>query len=70
MATVFERFSALGNARAVLRHLAGSNLAFPRLVQAGPEMGRIAWVRPTYGMIHRMLVNPTYAGAFVYGRCR
>ncbi|HEX2416556.1 MAG TPA: recombinase family protein, partial [Micromonosporaceae bacterium] len=70
VATVFERFSALGNARAVLRHLAGSNLAFPRLVQAGPEMGRIAWVRPTYGMIHRMLVNPTYAGAFVYGRCR
>ena len=70
VATVFERFSALGNARAVLRHLARSNLAFPRLVQAGPEIGRIAWVRPTYGMIHRMLINPTYAGAFVYGRCR
>src|SRR5690242_14992762 len=70
VAAVFERFAALGNARAVLRHFAGNGLAFPRLVQAGPEMGRIVWVRPRYGMIHRMLVNPAYAGAFVYGRCR
>ena len=70
VAAVFERFSALGNARAVLRHFAGNGLAFPRLAQAGPEAGRIAWVRPRYGMVHRMLANPAYAGAFVYGRCR
>ena len=70
VAAVFERFAALGNARAVLRHFAGNGLAFPRLAQAGPEAGRIAWVRPRYGMIHRMLANPAYAGAFVYGRCR
>ena len=70
VATVFERFSTLGNARAVLRHFAEHDLAFPRLVQSGPAMGRIAWARPSYGMIHRMLVNPAYAGAFVYGRCR
>src|SRR3954470_15648584 len=70
VAAVSERFAALGTARAVLRHFAGNGLAFPRLAQAGPEAGRIAWVRPRYGMIHRMLANPAYAGAFVYGRCR
>src|SRR3954471_302346 len=43
-----ERVGPLGDARAVLRHFAGNSLAFPRLAQAGPEAGRIAWVRPTY----------------------
>jgi DNA invertase Pin-like site-specific DNA recombinase len=68
--TVFERFAALGNARAVLRHFVENGLVFPRLVQAGPEMGRIAWERPVYRMIHRVLTNPAYGGTFVYGRCR
>jgi DNA invertase Pin-like site-specific DNA recombinase len=67
---VFERFAVLGNARAVLRHLAEHGLKLPRVLQAGPEKGQAVWVRPAYGMIHRMLNNPAYAGAFVYGRRR
>ncbi len=70
VAMVFERFAALGNARAVLRHLAEHGLKMPRVLQAGPEMGQAVWVRPAYGMIHRILNNPAYAGAFVYGRRR
>jgi DNA invertase Pin-like site-specific DNA recombinase len=70
VAMVFERFAALGNARAVQRHFVDNGLKFPRIVQAGPEMGQSVWARPAYGMIHRMLSNPAYAGAFVYGRCR
>ena len=70
VAMVFERFAALGNARAVLRHFVGNGLKFPRIVQAGPEMGQSAWVRPAYGMVNRMLNSPVYAGAFVYGRSR
>lgn len=68
--TVFERFAALGNARAVLRHFVGNSLLMPRLVQAGPDIGRIVWEQPVYRMFHRMLVNPAYAGTFVYGRVR
>jgi hypothetical protein len=68
--TVFERFAALGNARAVLRHFVDNGLLMPRMVQAGPDMGRIVWERPIYRMFHRMLVNPAYAGTFVYGRVR
>jgi len=70
IAAVFERFAALGNARAVLRHFVANGLMVPRLVQAGPDMGRIVWERPVYRMFHRMLANPAYAGTFVYGRCR
>ncbi len=70
VAMVFERFAALGNARAVLRHFADNGLGFPRIVQAGPEMGQCVWARPAYGMVNRMLNNPAYARAFVYGRCR
>jgi IS66 C-terminal element/Recombinase len=54
----------------VLRHFVDNGLLVPRLVQAGPDMGRIVWERPVYRMFHRMLVNPAYAGTFVYGRCR
>src|SRR3954454_5015304 len=43
ISTVFERFAALGNARAVLRHFVDNGLLVPRMVQAGPDMGRIAW---------------------------
>src|SRR4051812_1435182 len=38
IATVFERFAALGTARAVLRHFVDAGLTFPRLVQAGPDI--------------------------------
>ena len=70
VAMVFERFAASGNARAVLRHFVGNGLRLPRILQAGPEKGQVLWSRPAYGMIHRMLNNPAYAGAFVYGRVR
>src|SRR3954463_10170205 len=44
VAAVFERFAALGNARAVLRHFAEHALKMPRLLQQGAEAGRIVWV--------------------------
>lgn len=68
--TLFERFATLRNARAVQRHFLDHGLKLPRLVQSGPEAGHIHWVRPSYQIVHRILVNPAYAGAFVYGRCR
>ena len=52
--TVFERFAALGPARAVLRHFIEHGLALPRLVQAGPDSGRIVWEQPVYRMFKRL----------------
>lgn len=70
VSTVFERFSVLRNARAVQRHFLDHGLKLPRLIQSGPETGQIVWVRPSYQMIQRILVNPAYAGTFVYGRTK
>src|SRR3954470_6218114 len=70
VATVFERFAVLRNARAVQRHFLENGLTLPRLVQHGPQAGQIVWARPAYQMIQKMLTNPAYAGAFVYGRVK
>ena len=42
--------------------------AFPDPGRAEPA--RSAGARPTYTAIHRILVNPVYAGAYAYGRTR
>lgn len=70
MEIVFDRFATLGNARGVLRHFVENGLRLPRILQTGPEKSQTVWARPAYGMIHRILNNPAYAGAFVYGRVR
>jgi DNA invertase Pin-like site-specific DNA recombinase len=70
VATVFERFAVLRNARAVQRHFLENGLTLPRLVRHGPQAGQIVWARPAYQMIQKMLTNPAYAGAFVYGRVK
>jgi hypothetical protein len=31
---------------------------------------RVRWSRASYGAVHKLLTNPFYAGAFVYGRSR
>lgn len=65
---VFERFSALRNARAAQRELNAQRLRMPRLIQTGADAGKLVWVQPTYQMIQQVLTSPVYAGVFVYGR--
>ena len=31
---------------------------------------RVRWVHASYGAVHKLLTNPVYAGAFVFGRSR
>src|SRR3954467_3844388 len=47
-----------------------NGLTWPRLVRHGPQAGQIVWARPAYQMIQKMLTNPAYAGASVYGRVK
>lgn len=65
---LFEQFAVLKSARAVQRYFYQHQLQMPRLIQQGPEYGRLVWVTPTYQMIQQVLTNPVYAGVFVYGR--
>ena len=56
IATVFERFGVLRNARAVQRHFLTNGLKLPRLIQSGPEAGQIVWMRPSYQPVDEVVI--------------
>src|SRR5215211_4056655 len=57
----------LGLARQVVFGLVAEGQQLPRRTVG---QRRIRWARPSYGAVHDFLTNPTYAGAFVFGRHR
>lgn len=65
--TVFDRFREMGSARQVWLHFRTHSLTFPLKSHA---LAEIRWVTPTYTKIHEVLKNPSYAGAYVYGKTR
>ena len=65
--SVFERFAEAGSVRQVWLWFLAQDLSFPLQSNRWPE---IQWVRPTYTAIHSVLTNPTYAGAYAYGKTR
>jgi DNA invertase Pin-like site-specific DNA recombinase len=65
---VFKRFAELRVARRVLLHLQREKLTVPTKVWGGPRHGTIRWKVPTLSDIMRLLHNPIYAGAYVYGQ--
>jgi DNA invertase Pin-like site-specific DNA recombinase len=64
VATVFRRFFELCSVRQVVLSLREEGLLLPR--RRG--QGQIEWVAATYSAVHDMLTNPTYAGAYAFGR--
>ncbi len=63
---VFARFAEFGSIRQVWRWFDREKLDLP--VRMSGE--QVRWAPPSYGMIHRVLTSPVYAGAYVYGRTR
>ena len=63
---VFARFDEFGSARRVWRWFEREKLDFPIRVPGA----QIRWGAPSYGMIHRVLTSPVYAGAYAYGKTR
>ena len=57
----------VGSARQVVAELVGEGQQLPRRT-VGER--RMRWARASYGAVHDFLTNPTYAGAFVFGRTR
>ena len=62
---VFERFRLDGSAYAVVRYFATHRLTIPR---RDVVTGERRWAAPQYNTVLRMLHNPMYAGAYVFGR--
>jgi DNA invertase Pin-like site-specific DNA recombinase len=68
VADVFASFEAKGSAYAVVAAFAGRR--FPTRAYGGVWAGDIRWDRLMYGRVLQLLGNPSYAGAYVFGRFR
>jgi hypothetical protein len=66
VADVFARFEAKGSAYAVVEAFAERR--FPTRAYGGVWAGEIRWGRLTHGRVLQLLANPSYAGAYVFGR--
>jgi DNA invertase Pin-like site-specific DNA recombinase len=62
---VFQRFNALGVIHQTYLSLIEDDVRIP--VRESQGQG-LAWKLPSSGQVSRMLTNPVYAGAYVYGR--
>jgi DNA invertase Pin-like site-specific DNA recombinase len=65
---VFRLFARFKVARKVLLQLNRENLQVPAKIWGGPRHGQVAWKKPGLFDVIRLLHNPTYAGAYVYGQ--
>ena len=68
--TLFETFHRTGSASATVKSFRQQGLLFPRHIYFGAGRGDLVWGRLEHSHALRILHNPRYAGAFVYGRSR
>lgn len=64
---MFTKFAEMQTLRQVHLWLRQERITFPA-VGHGPEGRHVEWKLPVYNTIHHILTNPTYAGAYVFGR--
>ena len=67
---VFARFRELQSAKAVMRDLQRHGLLLPVRPIRGPAPHAVVWVAPDGFRVLQILQNPSYAGAYVWGRRR
>lgn len=65
---VFRLFTQHKVARRVLLQLIQEKLKVPAKIWGGPRHGEVKWKDPEFSDIIRILHNPVYAGAYVYGQ--
>ena len=67
---LFDTFHRTGSACAVVKAFRQQALLFPRRLKKGPHKGELLWAEMEHSQVLRVLHNPRYAGAFIYGRTR
>jgi DNA invertase Pin-like site-specific DNA recombinase len=65
---LFETFRRTGSALATVKAFRQQGLLFPRRLRAGPHQGELVWMELVHSHVLRVLHNPRYAGAYVFGR--
>lgn len=67
---IFQTFQASGSAYGVVQFFAQNSLRFPKRAYGGTWAGKLIWGTLTHSRVLGILYNPSYAGAYVYGRYR
>jgi len=65
---LFDTFRRTGSATATVKAFHNQGLTFPRRVAGGAQRGELVWGALGHCQTLRILHNPRYAGAFVFGR--
>jgi DNA invertase Pin-like site-specific DNA recombinase len=65
---LFDTFRRTGSAMATVKQFHNQGLTFPRRVVGGPQSGELVWGALGHCQVLRILHNPRYAGAYVFGR--
>jgi DNA invertase Pin-like site-specific DNA recombinase len=67
IAQVFTKFRECRSVRQTLLWFVQEDIDFPAM-EYGRFGKQLIWKRPVYNTVYHVLTNPTYAGAYVYGR--
>ena len=67
---IFDQFDACGTLYGVLRYLVRNKIELPVRARHGANKGELEWNRPNIATLHHLLHNPTYAGAYAFGRTK
>lgn len=67
LSLVFRKFGEVGSVRQLVLCLCQEGIDLPTAVH-GPQGRTVRWGPPRYHAVHRLLTNPVYAGAYVFGR--
>jgi DNA invertase Pin-like site-specific DNA recombinase len=67
---LFRTFRRTGSACGTVRSFHPEQVAFPCRVRSGPHQGELVWGELRHDDVLRILHQPAYAGAFVFGRTR
>ncbi len=67
---LFETFRRTGAAGQVVRHFAREGIRWPRRIATGLRTGDVVFAPLVHSRTLRILHNPRYTGAFIWGRTR
>jgi DNA invertase Pin-like site-specific DNA recombinase len=70
LSLLFRTFRRTSTANATVRAFRAEQIPFPRRLRGGPHHGELVWSILNHDDVLRILHNPVYAGAFVFGRTR
>ncbi|MDX2504265.1 MAG: recombinase family protein [Gammaproteobacteria bacterium] len=65
---LFESFKETGSAYGVVHYFRSNDLKFPKRAYGGTWDGSLIWGNLAHSRVLNVIRNPSYAGAYVYGR--